>query len=399
MTLSHSTVTDLFTDIAEAIRLKTGGTSSIVADTFPSAINSIQLGVSQEEYNVMKMALMRRKLGNLDAGTGLYLDSSTHVNAGGFACVSQGWLDDIIYLGAYAFAGQSFMSGDFQFTNLKNLASYTFKSLYMSSYALLFPALSYVQAYAFEGASIYDVRLSIATSIYEAAFAQCTHLSTVSMPECTNLSLRAFISCNSLESIYAPKLQQIGLNAFAYCSKLQEMSLSQCTTISGAFGHCSRLTSVNLPVCTGLGSSTFYDCAAIINVSAPQAAFVNASCFTLCTALSQIDLPKCSVIGSSAFYRCSSLQTISIGSSTSDRVTISVSAFYQNHNLLSLYLLGSATEVASLANVNVFMQSPISNSTASTGGVHGSIFVPSSMYNAYIASTNWVTYADRFVSV
>ena len=41
MANNHSTLTGLFTDIANAIRAKTGGTESIVADQFPEAIASI----------------------------------------------------------------------------------------------------------------------------------------------------------------------------------------------------------------------------------------------------------------------------------------------------------------------------------------------------------------------
>lgn len=41
MANNHSTLTGLFTDIADAIREKTGGTESIVADEFPEAIAGI----------------------------------------------------------------------------------------------------------------------------------------------------------------------------------------------------------------------------------------------------------------------------------------------------------------------------------------------------------------------
>ena len=40
--LTHETIAELFADIADAIRSKTGGNSPIVADTFPEAINSIR---------------------------------------------------------------------------------------------------------------------------------------------------------------------------------------------------------------------------------------------------------------------------------------------------------------------------------------------------------------------
>ena len=41
MANNHTNLTDLFTDIADAIRVKTGGTDTIVADAFPEAIAAI----------------------------------------------------------------------------------------------------------------------------------------------------------------------------------------------------------------------------------------------------------------------------------------------------------------------------------------------------------------------
>ena len=41
------TLTELFTNIANAIRVKTGSTESIIAEDFPSAIEAIEVGVSE----------------------------------------------------------------------------------------------------------------------------------------------------------------------------------------------------------------------------------------------------------------------------------------------------------------------------------------------------------------
>lgn len=49
MANNHSTLTGLFTDIADAIREKTGGTESIVADQFPEAIEGISVGVDTSD--------------------------------------------------------------------------------------------------------------------------------------------------------------------------------------------------------------------------------------------------------------------------------------------------------------------------------------------------------------
>lgn len=43
---THATLTSLFSDIADAIRAKTGGTANIIADEFPDAIDAIPSGSS-----------------------------------------------------------------------------------------------------------------------------------------------------------------------------------------------------------------------------------------------------------------------------------------------------------------------------------------------------------------
>ena len=50
MANTHTTLSSLFTAIANAIRAKTGSTATIVADDFPEAITSIQTGFSGCSY-------------------------------------------------------------------------------------------------------------------------------------------------------------------------------------------------------------------------------------------------------------------------------------------------------------------------------------------------------------
>ena len=44
--MAHTSLTALFSDIADAIRAKTGGSASIVADDFPTAIAAIPAGLT-----------------------------------------------------------------------------------------------------------------------------------------------------------------------------------------------------------------------------------------------------------------------------------------------------------------------------------------------------------------
>jgi hypothetical protein len=47
----------------------------------------------------------------------------------------------------------------------------------------------------------------------------------------------------------------------------------------------------------------------------------------------------------------------------------------------------------------VFYSTPIGGRTTSTGGVYGSVFVPSSLYSSFITATNWTSISARIVSV
>jgi hypothetical protein len=42
---------------------------------------------------------------------------------------------------------------------------------------------------------------------------------------------------------------------------------------------------------------------------------------------------------------------------------------------------------------------PIWGYTTSTGGVYGSVYVPSSLLTSFKTATNWVTISDRIVGV
>lgn len=57
-----------------------------------------------------------------------------------------------------------------------------------------------------------------------------------------------------------------------------------------------------------------------------------------------------------------------------------------------------STSVTRLAISNALNSTPIAGYSTITGQ-YGSIYVPSSLYSAYIISTNWTYYSSRFVSV
>ena len=232
------------------------------------------------------------------------------------------------------------------------------------------------------------------TTIGRCAFQSCSKLTTISFPNCTSINEHAFASCSKLTTASFPNCTTIGSSAFYYCSSLTTISFPNCTTIDyAAFYECKKITTASFPNCTLIGLSAFAYCSSLTTISFPNCTSINASAFFGCSKLTTVNFPKCMTIGYSAFASCYSITTASFPNCT----TINGCAFNKCYKLLSLYLLGSS--VAKLDSVNAFWSTPISSYTTSTGGVQGSIFVPSSLYNTYITSTNWVNFSARFVSV
>lgn len=280
-----------------------------------------------------------------------------------------------------------------------------------------FPSCTNIGTGAFNMCS----KLSIAsfpacTSIGNSAFWGCSQLSSVNIPNCVSIGSYAFLSCSALTSINLSNCTTVGNGAFTNCYKLSIVSFPICTSIgSGLFSNCSSLATVNFPNCTSIGSYAFYSCSQLESISFPNCTYVggnafqgcyklssvnisnctniNNNAFSNCSMLTSINLPSCTIVGSSAFRSCWSLTTVILPACTN----IGNAAFSGCYNLLSLYLLGSS--YCSLQGTNAFYSTPISNYTTSTGGVYGSIFVPVSLYNAYITQWPWNTYSSRFVSL
>lgn len=273
---------------------------------------------------------------------------------------------------------------------------------YLPFRELSFPNATTLQSGAFYAAtSLVSLTLpwSSITTIPIQCFQNCYLLNqSINLPNCTTIGSSAFLNCSNITYVEGSNVTSIYNYAFSGCTNLIEAKFISQLTFSGNyfFDGCTNLQSVTLGCAHILRQYMFRKCTKLTDVSAPKATGADVMCFNSCTALQTLYLPFGTYAYQSAFQDCSALgMVVYTGATVSG--TISANAFLRCRTLLSLYLLGSL--VKPLANVNAFASTPISTYTTYTDGQRGSIFVPSSLYATYIASTNWTTYSARFVSM
>ena len=249
------------------------------------------------------------------------------------------------------------------------------------------------------------------TSISSSVFNGCTSLRNITIPDSvTFIGSSAFNGCSSLESIVIPEsVNSIGQSAFSGCRLLQSITLpSTLTSVdSSTFSNCSALQSITLPsTVNSIGASVFYGCSALDSIVIPEGeTSISSSVFSNCTSLRNITIPdSVTSIGSSAFNGCSSLESIVIPESVT---SISQSAF---KNCQSIYWADIRTSAKITANTYNFSNSkgskfdfsscssiPVLSATSGLGSISyvTLIIVPDSLYDSWIAATNWSTFASK----
>ena len=259
-------------------------------------------------------------------------------------------------------------------------ATSTFNALNLSIYEDL--NASKINAFAFASRTLSGINMPNVESIGMYAFYNTEippNISiTLSFPKCTSIGASAFartVNAGSSKYLYInlpnSQLSILPSSCFANNYGLVEINMPYfySTAGMGAFYNCINLTSINFPSLYTTQQQTFCGCNNLESVSVPRLSHINHGCFNSCYKLSTISLPNANWIGA-AFQSC--------------------------YNLLSVYLNISTVPYI---DANAFSSTPISNYTTSTGGIYGSIYVPTSLYSAFLSSTNWAKYSARIVSM
>lgn len=311
---------------------------------------------------------------------------------------------DLPALESYTFANNSASEAFYGCNNLQyvHMGKVATMSNILSNHTALttvsLPGTTVLSTYCFYNCtSLSDIYIPNCVTIGQQAFMQCTSLSTFDFPLVTSVAARAFEACDALEEVYLPLLTSLQNYVFRSCTNLKVIDVPACTQYYSANSYwpwtaVTTLESVNIgsmTLATGTGLSNQVN---LKTVRMPMTAQVTARAFEGCTALENVTITACTSMHNRAFQNCTSLSqfTLPVGIAT-----ISTSTFSGCNALMSLYL--PCSSVVTLANVNAFTNTPMSLSTFTSA--FGSIYVPASLYESYIAATNWTAYSDRIVSV
>lgn len=204
-------------------------------------------------------------------------------------------------------------------------------------------------------------------------------------------------------------LGNIGNAGKVYCNMLQKVEIGAgITSLNYAFQNCYSLSSISIPASvTKIGynafsrnvslsfvvipsgtitisTNLFYNGYALNSVAIPSSVTSLGYTFINCWSLSSVVIPSnVTSIGTSVFYGCYSLPLIIIPPSVT---SIGNEAFYNCYSV-AFYDFSHHTSVPTLSNINAF-----------TGILSNcKIIVPDSLYDTWIAATNWSIYADYIV--
>ena len=195
-------------------------------------------------------------------------------------------------------------------------------------------------------------------------FASNSYLQTVNLPNCSSIGHSAFYNCSSLSQVSLPVCEYIGNNAFSGCA-LQSIYLPECSSVGvETFRYCRSLSQINLPKLKRTARTMFDNCTTLTYVSIPMCGYLESNTFNTCPSLSQVSLPVCSYIGQYAFYGCTLLSTITLEYSS----------------------------VCSIYNSGVFQATQLKTGT-------GSIYVPSSLVDAYKSNVNWSWFESKIFPI
>ena len=373
MANTHSTLTSLFSDIADAIRAKTGSSATIVADDFPTAIANIPTGGSA---NIQALSVTTNGTYTASGNVDGYSPVTVNVSGGGgssggvkfidydgtvlhtysaaeFAALtampanpthtgltSQGWNWTLSDAKAQVTAMGSCDIGQMYVTDDGKTRVYISlnDSLKLSPYLGFCPngtvvidwgdntttdtltgtslsSLKRVQ-HTYASTGDYVITLTVTSGTF-AISGDTSYGSYLLRRDTANKPQGSFLS--SIQKIELGGNVSLGNCAFFYCYSLQSVTMPSSLTSIGtrAFQECLSLQSITIP--SGVTSASQYMCYysySLESISIPKSiTSFNNYAFGYCFALESIAIPSgVTTIGTTVFNYCNSLTSITLPS-------------------------------------------------------------------------------------
>lgn len=362
----HSSLGELFTNIADAIREKTSSTAPIVADDFPEKIQQISGTIDYANENIRSVSDYAY----------YYMENLKSVD-----------IPNATNIGSYAFSGCGQLIS-ISMPNVESIGWNAFSACSKLANLPLTDKISQIEGYTFwacPSLTNADIPNSV-TSIGHQAFYNCFNIKTITLPE--NLTLidsYAFSQCRKVNKIYwnainlgnsfggdnyvfdqcgiegdgievvfGENVEVIPQSAFNPYSpsggynrpKIKNVIFNNKIHLIGsyAFCNCQELESVNIPdSVTDLQFGAFRGCTGLSYVKLPSSITVLGNqMFMCCENLNNIQLHnKIEEIGHSVFWGCTNLHDIVLHNSLT---SIGDEAFLNCSNLTNVFYYGTQEE-------------------------------------------------------
>lgn len=177
----------------------------------------------------------------------------------------------------------------------------------------------------------------------------------------TNVSDYIYSNIIGINSLIFANATSIGTAAMQNAISIKSVDMPNATSAgNNAMQNCVSLKSVNMPNIASVGSRVMQNCVSLTSVNIPSATIIDVRSLQNCVCLTRVDMPNVTNIGSNAMENCVSLKALKLG----------------------------ANQVATLANTNALLSTPIANGS-------GYIYVPDVLVEDYKSATNWSVYADQ----
>ena len=309
-----------FTDIADAIREKTGSTGLLYPSEMAQNILDIPKGDGGD---------------NLPA----FIDGTANFNDYASS------IRNVTRIKDYAFmSNTTVVFADFP--RVERIGKYAFEFC-SNLQEIKFPRCYSIENNAFSNCSnLTEAFFPECSYIGSNAFANCSNLTWAEFPECKTVYREAFINCRSLTTAYFPKATSFSDNAFYDCVNLTSIEAPLLESVGGyAFYYCSKLSEVNFPLLKAIGSTwetNTFTSAGLKSVYFPLVSFVGAAVFSNCKSLTTVNLPNAYYMGNSVFKGCTSLETVTLGAYSYSYISSPSNLFSGCTNLKSIYVPSGA---------------------------------------------------------